>query len=209
MLEQDAHEALDAAQQGAVDHDGPMLFVVGPGVADVQALGHGEVHLDGAALPGAAHDVADVEVDLGAVEGAVAGVEHVVDALAVEHAREDALGQLPDLVRADALGRPGAELDLDVAEAERGVDVLHEAHHAEHLVFELLGGAVDVRVVLGEVAHAEEAVQHAAHLVAVHAAELGHAQRQVAVGAPAALVDEQAAGAVHGLHRVGLLVDLR
>ena len=194
-------------EQRAVDHDRPMLFVVGPGVGDVQPLRHGEVDLDGAALPGAAHDVADVEVDLGAVEGAVAGVEHVLDALALEHAREDALGELPDLVRADALLRPGAELDLDVAEAERGVDVLHEADDAEHLFFELLGGAVDVRVVLGEVAHAEEAVQHAAHLVAVHAAELGHAQRQVAVGAPAALVDEQAAGAVHGLHRVRLLVD--
>ncbi len=86
--------------------------------------------------------------------------------------------------------------------------MLHEADDPEHLLLELLGGAVDVRVVLGEVAHAEEAVQHAAHLVAVHAAELGHAQRQVAVGAPAALVDQQAAGAVHGLHRVRLLVDL-
>ena len=86
--------------------------------------------------------------------------------------------------------------------------MLHEAHHPEDLFFELLGGAVDVRVVLREVAHAEQAVQHAAHLVAVHAAELGHAQRQVAVGAPSALVDEQAAGAVHRLHRVRLLVDL-
>ena len=207
VLEQDAHEALDAAEQRAVDHDRPVLLVVGAGVGDVQPLRHGEVDLDGAALPGAAHDVADVEVDLGAVEGAVAGVEHVVDALALEHACEDALGELPDLVRADALLRPRAELDLDVGEAEGGVDVLHEADDAEHLFFELLGGAVDVRVVLGEVAHAEEAVQHAAHLVAVDTAQLCHAQRQVAVGAPAALVDQQAAGAVHGLHRVRLLVD--
>ena len=80
--------------------------------------------------------------------------------------------------------------------------------HAADLVLELLGRAVDVGVVLGEVAHAEEAVQHAAHLVAVHLAQLGHAQRQVAVAAPAALVDEQAAGAVHGLHRERLPVDL-
>ena len=128
VLEQDAHEALDAAQQRAVDHDRPMLFVVGPGVGDVEALGHGEVDLDGAALPGAAHDVADVKVDLGAVEGAVAGVEHVGERLAagallgVEHAREGALGALPHLVAADALLGPRAELDLDVAEAERGVD---------------------------------------------------------------------------------------
>ena len=51
--------------------------------------------------------------------------------------------------------------------------MLHEAHDAEDLVLELLRRAVDVGVVLGEVAHAEEAVQHAAHLVAVHLAELG------------------------------------
>src|SRR5450830_461910 len=214
VLQQDAHEALDAPQQRAVDHDGPMLFVVGPGVRDVEALRHGEVDLDGAALPGAPHDVADVEVDLGAVEGAVAGVQHVGEGLAagarlgVEHAGEGALGPLPHLVAADALVGPGAELDLDIAEAEGRVAVVHEAYDAADLVFELLGGAVDVRVVLGEVTHAEEAVKHAAHLVPVNAAELGHAQRQVAVGAPAALVDEQAAGAVHGLHGVGLLVDL-
>ena len=76
------------------------------------------------------------------------------------------------------------------------------------LVLELLGGAEDVGVVLGEVAHPEEAVQHAAHLVAVHLAELGPAQRQLAVAAPPALVNEQAAGAVHGLDGVRRPVDL-
>ena len=84
----------------------------------------------------------------------------------------------------------------------------HEVEHAAHLVLELLGGAVDVGVVLGEVAHAEEPVQHAGELVAVHLAELGDAQRQVAVAAPARLVDEQAAGAVHRLDRERLPVDL-
>ena len=83
----------------------------------------------------------------------------------------------------------------------------HEVDHAADLVLELLRGAVDVGVVLGEVAHAEEAVQHAGHLVAMHLTELGEAQRQLAVGAAAALVDQQAAGAVHRLHREGLLVD--
>jgi hypothetical protein len=39
-----------------------------------------------------------------------------------------------------------------------------------------------VRVVLGEGAHAHDAVQRARGLVAVAGAELGHAQRQLAVG---------------------------
>jgi hypothetical protein len=38
-----------------------------------------------------------------------------------------------------------------------------------------------VGVVLRELAHAHDAVQRAVRLVAVAAAELGHAQRQVAV----------------------------
>ena len=71
------------------------------------------------------------------------------------------------------------------------------------LVLNLLGGAEDVGVVLGEVAHAEEAVQHAGELVAVDQAELGHAQRQVAVAVPARLVDEQPPGQFIGLTAYG------
>ena len=39
-----------------------------------------------------------------------------------------------------------------------------------------------MRVVLREAAHAEQAVQRAGELVAVHKAQLAHAQRQIAVG---------------------------
>jgi len=97
---------------------------------------------------------------------------------------------------------------VHVGEAEGGVDTVHQTNDPEDLVLELVGRAVDVGVVLGEVAHAEEAVEDAAHLVTVHLAELGDAHRQVAVRTPAALVDKQAAGAVHRLHRVRVPVDL-
>ena len=73
-----------------------------------------------------------------------------------------------------------------------------------------------MRVVLGEAAGAQKAVHHAAHLVAVHRAELEVAQRQVAVGVQLVLVDDHMARAVHRLHAVlgvarlliGALVDL-
>ena len=77
------------------------------------------------------------------------------------------------------------------------------------LLLDLLLGADDVRVVLHEPAHAHDAVQRAARLVARAVAELGEAQRQVLVGAHAALEDLERAGAVHGLHREDALLALR
>ena len=52
------------------------------------------------------------------------------------------------------------------------------------LVLDLLRSAEDVGVVLRDVADAQQAVQRAARLVAVHEPRLGVADRQVAVGAP-------------------------
>ena len=57
---------------------------------------------------------------------------------------------------------------------------------AADLLLDLLLGAEDVRVVLGEVAHAQQPVQHAGGLVAVQQARLEVAHRQVAVGVAAA-----------------------
>ena len=52
----------------------------------------------------------------------------------------------------------------------------------DRLALDLVLAAEDVRVVLREGAHAHQAVQRARRLVAVARAELGHAQRQVAIG---------------------------
>ena len=64
---------------------------------------------------------------------------------------------------------------------------------------DLILGAEDVGVVLGDVADAQQAVQRAARLVAVHEAGLAVADRQVAVGAALVLVDLDVRRAVHGL----------
>ena len=64
---------------------------------------------------------------------------------------------------------------------------------------DLVLGAEDMRVVLGEGAHAHDAVQRARRLVAVAGAELGHAQRQVAIGIQPLAEDLHMAGAVHRL----------
>ena len=81
----------------------------------------------------------------------------------------------------------------------------HELRHldaAAELVGHLLFGAEDVGVVLGEAAHAGHAVQLARLLEAIHRAELGQPQRQVAVAPRLRLVDRDVVRAVHRLEQV-------
>ena len=61
-------------------------------------------------------------------------------------------------------------------------------------------------IVLGEVAHAQEAVQRARRFVAMYLAEFGHADRQVAVALDALLVEHHAARTVHRLQGKDALV---
>ena len=67
-------------------------------------------------------------------------------------------------------------------------------------------GAEHMRVVLGEAAHAHQPVHGARRLVAVHDAEFGQAQRQVAIALQAVLEDLHMARAVHRLEREPALV---
>ena len=115
---------------------------------------------------------------------------------------------LPHLEVADVLLRAGGEGDAVVGEAEGLHQLEGELQNAADLVLDLLGAAEDVGVVLGEAAHAHEAVKDTAALVAVDGAQLGEAQGQLAVAAQGGAVDGDVEGAVHGLQVVFLLVDL-
>ena len=70
------------------------------------------------------------------------------------------------------------------------------------------GGAEDVAVVLGEAADAQQSVQRAGPLVAVHRAQLEQPQRQLAVAALARPEDQAVHRAVHRLHVVRAVVHL-
>ena len=75
VLDQDRDEPLEAAEDRPVDDDRPVLGVVGADVFQVEALRRLVIELDRRALPLPADRVGDVEVDLRAVERAVALVE--------------------------------------------------------------------------------------------------------------------------------------
>ncbi len=72
-----------------------MLPVVGADVAELEALGQRVVELDGAELPGTADGVGDLELQLRAIEGSLAGIDVVVDAILLQGVLETALGVVP------------------------------------------------------------------------------------------------------------------
>ena len=72
VLNQNTDKALDGAKAHAVQHDGALSGAVGVHVLRSKVERHLEVELDGTALPGATEPSPPSEVDLGAVEGAVA-----------------------------------------------------------------------------------------------------------------------------------------
>ena len=72
VLDEDADEALHAAEGCAVNHHGAVLLAIRAGVFEFESLGQVVVDLDGAQLPFSAEDVTDDEVDLGSVEGGFA-----------------------------------------------------------------------------------------------------------------------------------------
>ena len=73
MLDQDADEPLEGAEDRAVEHDRPMLFAILADVGGVEPFGQHAVRLDRADLPGTADRIGQVEFQLGRIERALAG----------------------------------------------------------------------------------------------------------------------------------------
>ena len=209
VLDQDGEEPLDRAEQGAVEHDRSVAGVVRADVLELEPLGMVEVALDRAQLPGPADGVAHIDVDLRAVEGGVALLDLVGQAVAVERLAQGLGGLLPDLVGAHVLFRVlGRQVRRELGEPEGAQHAHDEVEERGDLVTELVLGAEDVAVVLGEAADPHHPVQGARPLVAVDGAELEQTQRQLAVAALAAVEDEAVHRAVHGLRVVRPVVHL-
>ena len=147
-----------------------------------------------------------MEVQLRAVERAVACVDGKALAHLGDSRAQRILRETPVLLVADVIVRHGRQLD-GVGQAERRIDLVEELDDILNFVLHLIPCHEDVRVVLREAAHTEQAVQRAGELMAVDQTELTDSERQVAVGVRLARVDHHAARAVHGLDGVVLAVD--
>ncbi|MCY1220149.1 hypothetical protein D9M72_321510 [compost metagenome] len=209
VFQQDAQETLERTQDGTVQHHRALARVVLGDVFGIQALRQHQVKLQRAALPRAADRVLDVVLDLGAVEGALARQLFPIHAAGAQRQAQALFGVVPDLVRAGTLVRAQRQLDLHVLEAKVVVDRERQLVEGLGLRHDLLFRAEDVRIILHKAAHAHQPVQRARRLVAVAGAELGQAQRQVAVRTQAVVEDLHMARAVHRLDRVVALLRLR
>ena len=155
----------------------PVLVVV----RQVEALGqHRQVDLDRRHLPLASESVVDVDVDLGRVERAVLGLQHVADVGRGEGLARELLGLLPERRVADRLVGLRGEREPRL-QPEPAVRLPNLAEQRLDLVRQLVRPHEQVGIVLDELAHAREAGQRPGALVPVEPAELGVAQRQVPV----------------------------
>ena len=105
VLDEHAEEALNRAEERAVDHDRLMALAVFADVLELEARGKVEVELNRRELPEAAENVDELDVDFGAVEGGFAGDGLVGDALGLEHIVERAAGAVPSSRRSRRNGR--------------------------------------------------------------------------------------------------------
>src|SRR3989454_6479921 len=207
MLGQDPDEALERAEDRAVDHHRALGLAVAVDVLEREPLRLLEIDRDGGDLPAPRQRVLDVHVDLRAIERAVARIQLEGQPVGAQRVLQPPLGHRPLLVGPERLRRARGELE-ERLEPERLVPVPHQPEHGRDLRLDLIEPAVDVGVVLRELPHAEEAGQRARALVAVQPSHVREAQRQVAVRAQGVAVHDGGLGAGHRLQAEDLLLRL-
>ena len=138
-----------------------MFFAVIADVARIEALGQNEIGLQGAALPFAADRVAQHEIELRAIEGAVAGVHFILDAGLFGGRAQGFLGAIPHRIGAGADLGPVGEADEHILEAEIAINAERQLTESRALGVDLVDGAENMGVVLGEAAHPHQPMQGA------------------------------------------------
>ena len=146
-----------------------------------------------------AQGVLDLDVDLGAVEGAAAFIHLVSEADFLSSNLEGLRRLLPHGIVAHGLFRPRCDVGFEILEPE-GPEHLHdELDDPDDLCFHLLRRQKMCASSCVKPRTRKQAVQHAGPLEPVHRAQFGVPQRQLAVGAELVLVDHDVERAVHRL----------
>src|SRR5699024_9760429 len=88
-----------------------------------------EVELDGSALPGSSKGIRQMEVDLRAIERAIAFIDHIIPAGLIQCLAQCLRSQLPVLIASHAVLRSGGQLHM-IRESEAAVHLIDQAHYA-------------------------------------------------------------------------------
>ena len=134
-----------------------MLGIVLAGVFELEAFGQVVVYLNCAKLPAASQSVADHKVEFRAIEGSFAKLGACVEAFFGACFNDSGFGQMSVLVATDiflGMSRVAKRyLSFEVIEFKSLEDVENDVHHLQEFVFDLVGRAVYVGVVLRKTTH--------------------------------------------------------
>ena len=101
MLDQDTKKPLDRSEQRAMDHHGPMRFVVFTDVFKLKSFRQIEIPLHGAKLPQTANRIFDLEIDFWAIESCLAFNPLVFNSTRLETGRQSLLCLFPIFFQAE------------------------------------------------------------------------------------------------------------
>ena len=125
------------AKAHAMDHDRTLTASVLGDILQAEVERHLEVQLNRAALPGASEAVAQMEVNLRAVERAVALVDDIRHLQLLQRLNQAVGRCLPVLVAAHAVLRTGGQLD-EILKSELAVHLIDQIDDADDLVRNLI-----------------------------------------------------------------------
>ena len=164
VLRQNGNEALHTSQNSSVHDHGTGI----PGLAfniieifrafsvlKLKALGKREIKLNGATLVGALHGIVEFDVNFGAVEGAIAGVQFPDLAGGVQRLSQCFFGVVPQLKIPQVLLRACGQFDRPF-EAKQAVDVPDELQAVLDFLLNLVHSAENVGIVLLETTNSGE-----------------------------------------------------
>ena len=165
----------------------------------IKSLWQNKIHLQGAALPVTTNRIAQLELELRAVERAFARIQFVLQTNTFHCRFQCCFRAVPGLVRAGPVCRAVREHHLDLGKAEVGIDLAQHLDKGGGFLIDLRFGAENMGIVLTESTRPHQAVQGAMGLVAEQGGELAETNRQIAVALQALIENLHMARAVHRL----------
>lgn len=174
----------------------------------VELLRHEHIQLDRATLPGTANGITQMEINLRAIECAIAFIDDILQATMLQGITQCIRRLFPDLVRAHGIIRTRGKL-CRIGKTERAVYFIEEVDRMLDLFFDLRWRQEQMCIILREIADTEQAVKLTRFLMTMHETELTKAQRQITIAVLMRLINQHAARAVHRLDRIIFIVNLR